>query len=342
MEPLKPADPTELGDITLRGRLGQGGMGTVYYGVRPDGEQVAVKMIREDVIEKAGALDRFDREILAIQTVQGPRVANLVKTSDPGQEPPWFAVEYVRGLTLAEYIFERAPLPAELGAALGLGLAEALASIHQAGVLHRDLKPSNILLGVDGPRVIDFGLAALTQAQALGDITRTSDVIGTPMCMSPEQARSERALTPAVDVYSLGVVMLFAVTGHFPYQRPVLAATLLAIADPTTAPDLSGLPDILAEPVGAMLAHAPAARPPLDEVTAALTKALAEHGVTDPGEAQRQLARRTYIERGDDPPPPEPPRTRPRRLPDDPQVPIQLVQRVADTLRRDYSRDARF
>jgi eukaryotic-like serine/threonine-protein kinase len=340
VEPLKPSDPTELGGIALRGRLGQGGMGTVYFGVMPDGEQVAVKTIRDDLLQQSAVLGRFDREALAIGMVQGPRVANLVGASEPAETPPWFAAEYVRGLTLAEYVTERGPLSSALAAALGLALAEALAAIHQADILHRDLKPSNILLGVDGPRVIDFGLAALTETPS--DLTRTSDIIGTPVCMAPEQAHGTRNLSTAVDVYSLGAVLLFALTSRYPYQRPTRASMLFAIADPATPPDLSGLPEILGRPIGDMLAKSPDARPSIDEVTATLTKALAECGLTDPGEALRRLAGVTYVERDDDPPPAEPPRSRPRRLPDDPRVPSLLVQRVADTLRRDYSRDARF
>ena len=205
VEPLKPADPAELGGIVLRGRLGRGGMGTVYYGITPDGEPVAVKVIREDLVEKSEARGRFDREALAIGMVQGPRVANLITTSRPDENRQWFAVEYVRGLTLSEYVTEYGALPAELGAALGIGLAEALAAIHEAGILHRDLKPSNILLGKDGPKVIDFGLAALTATP--GDLTRTDETIGTPVCMSPEQVNSAKDLTTAADVYSLGAVL---------------------------------------------------------------------------------------------------------------------------------------
>jgi eukaryotic-like serine/threonine-protein kinase len=267
--PLKAADPTELGGIALRGRLGRGGMGTVYYGVTPDGEQVAVKMIREDLLDQSEILARFDREAIAIGMVQGPRVANLIATSGPEEAPPWFAVEYVRGLTLAEYVTEHGPLPAALGAALGLGIAEALTEIHAAGIRHRDLKPANIILGKDGPHVIDFGLAALTRAP--GDLTRTSQMIGTPVCMAPEQANSPKDLPPATDVYALGAVLLFALTGHYPYSRPTLPAMLVAITDAATPPDLSGVPQPLIAPVTAMLAHVPAARPALEEVTAELT-----------------------------------------------------------------------
>jgi hypothetical protein len=104
VDPLKAADPTELSGFALRGRLGRGGMGTVYYGITPDGEQVAVKMIREDLLDRSEVLGRFDREAIAIEMVQGPRVANLVASSGSEESPPWFAVESVRGLTLAEYV----------------------------------------------------------------------------------------------------------------------------------------------------------------------------------------------------------------------------------------------
>jgi serine/threonine protein kinase len=336
VDPLKPADPAELGGIALRGRLGRGGMGTVYYGVTPDGEQVAVKMIREDLLEKSEALGRFDREALAIGMVQGPRVANLVTTSPPDEAPPWFAVEYVRGLTLTEHVTQYGPLPAELAAALGIGLAEALTAIHEAGILHRDLKPSNILLAKDGPKVIDFGLAALTAAP--GDLTRSAETIGTPVCMAPEQVNSTKDLTTSADVYSLGAVLVFALTSHYPYERPTVPALLHAIADAATPPDLAGVPEILACRIAAMLAHAPTARPALDEVTAALTELL----TGDPAAGLRQLADATYRERPADPPPADPPRTRRPRLPENLRVPSALVQQIADSLRRDYSKDAPF
>jgi eukaryotic-like serine/threonine-protein kinase len=340
VESLKPADPRELGGIALHGRLGRGGMGMVYYGVTPDGEPVAMKMIRDDLLEKSEVLGRFDREALAIGMVQSPRVANLVKASDPDEAPPWFAVEYVRGLTLKEYVEDFGPLTVSLGAALGIGLAEALTAIHEAGILHRDLKPANILLGQDGPRVIDFGLAALMAAP--GDLTGTAETIGTPVCMAPEQARSPRDLTEAVDVYALGAVLTYALTGHYPYMRPSLPSMLFAIADAATPPDLSGVPEPLIAAVTSMLAHAPAARPGLLDATAMLAKVLADVGLTDPGEALRQLAVRTYRERGTDPPPVDPPPPRALRLPENPKVPSPLVRQIAGTLRRDYSRGAPF
>ena len=166
MKPLKSGDPRHVGDIALRGRLGEGGMGTVYFGVTPDGARVAVKTIRQDLTENDEAKDRFDREILVLGMVAGPRIAALLAASEPDEVPPWFATEYVQGLTLSEYITERGPLPTTMAAALGVMLAEGLDDIHTAGLLHRDLKPGNVILGADGPRVIDFGLAGLIDGRA--------------------------------------------------------------------------------------------------------------------------------------------------------------------------------
>jgi serine/threonine protein kinase len=340
VEPLRSADPAELGGIFLRGRLGWGGMGIVYFGVSPEGEQVAVKTIREEHLDKSEALDRFEREILAIGMVQGPRVATLISASPPEDSPPWFVSEYVRGLTLAEYINEYGPLPADLACALGLGLAEALDAIHEAEILHRDLKPSNILLARDGPKVIDFGLAAVMADR--GDLTRSSQPIGTPLCMAPEQVNSAKDATTATDVYALGAVLLFALTGHYPYQRPTGTAMLVAIADPAVEPDTAGLPAPLMPLVTSMLGFAQAARPTLPDVSAVLVKALADAGSTDPGDALLRLADRTYVERASDPPPADPPRPHRPRMPANPDVPASLVLQMADDLRRDYDRSARF
>jgi serine/threonine protein kinase len=340
VEPLKPADPAELGGIELGGRLGRGGMGVVFYGVTPDGEQVAVKMIREELLERSEARGRFEREGLAIGMVQGPRVASLVASSLPDEFPPWFAVEYIRGLTLTEYVAQRGPLPTDLAAALGIGLTEALTAIHEAGILHRDLKPSNIILGKDGPKVIDFGLAALTAAP--GDLTHTSETIGTPVCMAPEQVTSAKDLTTAADIYSLGAVLVFALTTHYPYERPTVPATLHAIADAATLPDLAGVPENLVGLVADMLAHAPSARPVLSKVTATLTEVLDARGSADPADRLQRLAEVTYRERPTDPPPADPPRAWRPRLPKNPRVPSVLVQQVANDLRLGYASSAPF
>jgi len=338
MKPLKSGDPHMAGDIALRGRLGEGGMGTVYFGVTPDGARVAVKTIRRDLTENDEAKDRFDREIIVLGMVAGPRIAALLTASEPDEVPPWFATEYVQGLTLSVYSTERGPLSTPMAAALGVMLAEGLHDIHTAGLLHRDLKPGNVILGADGPRVIDFGLAGLIDGAS--DITHTSEMLGTPVCMAPEQAKTPKDLTTAVDVHALGAVLMFAMTGRYPYERPTVAALLLAITDPATDPDLSGLPEEIKPLITGMLAHHPASRRTLADVTTELTTILNEAGLSLT-EAQTEFTRLTYLERDTDPPAAPPaPRTNVRRLPGEPHVPSDLVRQVAEDLRHRYARGA--
>ena len=328
-----------MGDIELHGRLGEGGMGTVYFGLTPDGDRVAVKMIRHDLTENDEARDRFDREILALGMVAGPRIAALLAASEPDAKRPWFATEYVQGLTLSEYVAERGPLATPMAAALGVLLAEGLHDIHTAGLLHRDLKPGNVILGADGPRVIDFGLAGFKDRP--GDITHTSAMVGTPVCMAPEQAASPKDLTAAADVYALGAVLTFAMTGRYPYERPTVPALLLAISDPATDPDLSGLPEKIKPLITGMLTHHPGSRRTLAEVTTELKKMLNDAGLSLT-QAQSEFARLTYIEPDTDPalPPPPAPTAARRRLPGSPHVPGDLVRQVAENLRLQYARGA--
>lgn len=333
MEPLKPADPPVLGDIELHGVLGEGGMGKVYFGVTPDGLRVAVKVIHPHLADRTDVRARFDREIAALRMVQGPRVAVLVDAAGPEAEQPWLAMEYVRGQNLRDHVETDGPLTADMGAALGELLAEALAEIHAAGLLHRDLKPANILLGRDGPKVIDFGLVALTESAS--DLTGTASPLGTLICMPPEQAESARDVTRAADVYGLGATLLFALTGHYPYEPGPAVPVLRAITDLDTPPDLSGLPADLAPLITAMLAHDPAARPTTAEVAKALRSRIAS-SITA---ARVHLVSLTYVEQAGDPPvdvAPPPPPARPRR--DGHPLPTLVVARLADRLRSGYDR----
>ena len=317
-------------------------MGTVYYGVTPDGDEVAVKTIQSRYLNRPDLRSRFEREVAVMEMVQGPRVGNLIAAADRGERLQWLATEYIRGLTLTQYVAEHGTLPASLAAALGVALADALTSIHQAGVLHRDLKPGNIILGQDGPRVIDFGLAALSDSPGL--LTVTNDVLGTPPCMSPEQAKSSRDVTAATDVYALGATLTFAAAAHYPHQRETTRETLSALIDPAVEPDRSGIPDVLLPAISGMLAYAAAARSTVGQVHAELVKVLADAGETDPDAALLHLAEATFWE---NPGAPERPRTvpPPHRLPGpegDPRVPSTLVKQEADRLRRDYAASAPF
>ncbi|GGQ00545.1 hypothetical protein GCM10010140_33300 [Streptosporangium pseudovulgare] len=338
MEPVDRSDPQIIGGIALRGRLGSGGMGRVFYGLTADYEPVAVKVIREEMADRAEVRARFAREVDALRTVQGPHVAGLVDASEEDEEPPWLAVEYVRGLSLKEFVELRGPLAPADAATLGVLLAAALKDVHRAGLLHRDLKPGNILLGRDGPKVIDLGLVAFAEGPT--DLTTSGSTLGTPACMSPEQANTPRSVTAATDVYALGATLLFALTGHYPYQGANLAALLMNIINSEKAPDLAGLPEDFVPFVTAMLAHDPAARPGLAQVTSWLTGPATAGGLTLPV-AVRRLAVATYVERESDPAEPEPSLPKRRDL-TDVVVPGSVVALLAERLRDAYAANARF
>src|SRR5581483_3534416 len=129
-------------------------MGQVFLGLSTGGRRVAVKVIRAELAADPDFRVRFRREVAAARRVSG--LFTAVVEADADAEVPWLATAYVAGPSLAEAVHEHGPLPADSVLALAAGLAESLAAIHAAGVVHRDLKPTNVLLGEDGPRVIDF------------------------------------------------------------------------------------------------------------------------------------------------------------------------------------------
>ncbi|MEU9041061.1 MULTISPECIES: serine/threonine-protein kinase [unclassified Kitasatospora] len=260
--PLSPEDPPEIGGFELLARIGQGGMGQVYLGESPGGEQAAVKVIKPSLVDSETRL-RFAQEIEVLKTVWGNRVAAFLD-ADPEAEPPWLATEYVEGADLRRHVDAYGPLPAVLAASLGATLAEALALVHKQGLLHRDLKPANVLLGPNGPKIIDFGLAVF--AESSSSLTAPNTVVGTPMCMAPEQANGVKPLTEAVDAYALGAVLLFALTGRYPYQAANINVLFHMVTDPDTPPDLTGVPTELSPILASMLAHEAKNRPSLPSV----------------------------------------------------------------------------
>ncbi|MFI6850393.1 serine/threonine protein kinase [Kitasatospora sp. NBC_00085] len=260
--PLSPDDPAEIGGFELLARIGQGGMGQVYLGESPGGEQAAVKVIKPSLVDSETRL-RFAQEVEVLKTVWGNRVAAFLD-ADPEADQPWLATEYVEGADLRRHVDAYGPLPAVLVASLGATLAEALALVHKQGLLHRDLKPANVLLGPNGPKVIDFGLAVF--AESSSSLTAPNTVVGTPMCMAPEQASGVKPLTEAVDVYALGAVLLFALTGRYPYQAANVHVLFHMVTDPDTAPDLTEVPSDLSPVIASMLAHEATARPSLPGV----------------------------------------------------------------------------
>ncbi|MEV6009158.1 serine/threonine-protein kinase [Streptomyces sp. NPDC051976] len=288
MEPLRDADPTAIGGYALVCRIGDGGMGQVFLGESPAGHQAAVKVIKPSILDEDTRL-RFRSEVESLRTVYGPFVAAFVG-ADADADPPWLAVEYVNGPDLRSFVADYGPLPLVETASLGALLAEGLGTIHDAGLLHRDLKPQNILLAAYGPKVIDFGLAVLAERRTA--LTATGFVVGSVLCMPPEQARGGHRLDRSADVYGLGAVLLFAATGHYPYEGRTWQAVALNIEDPTVPPDLTGLPPELRPLVTEMLAADPGARPTLPEVTERLVRVIRGQGLTA-FQAKRRLTDRT-------------------------------------------------
>jgi hypothetical protein len=268
VEPLRRWDPEQVGGYVLIGRLGAGAMGRVYLGRSAAGRLVAVKMIKAELAEEPDFRNRFGQEVAAARRVSGAFTAAVV-AADSEADVPWLATVYVPAPSLSRLVRTCGPIGVPAVRWLAAGCAEALESIHGAGLIHRDLKPSNVLVSPDGPRVIDFGVARAAERIQL---TVTHGSIGTPAYMAPEQARDTRQATAASDIFSLGATMLFAATGHAPYQGETVMDVLVQLA--TGPPDLAGLPAELAEIVAACLERDPRNRPTSASVLARLAPEL--------------------------------------------------------------------
>ena len=265
MEALRPGDPERIGGYECVGRLGTGGMGEVFLARAGDGALVAVKLIHADLADDPAFRARFAREVAAVRRVSGPYTAPLL---DSGDEPrPWLATAYLPGLPLDQAVTRHGPLDEASTRRLGAALAEALGTIHRAGVVHRDLKPANILLTPDGPRVVDFGIASGPESGTLhGPAGRTggaAGTAGTPAYMAPEQLTGG-PVTPAADVFALGGVLTFCRTGAPPGGDGAGGGTGAGGGD-------GGGGDAgLAEVIAACLAEDPARRPTTERLAAVL------------------------------------------------------------------------
>ncbi|WP_067886810.1 serine/threonine-protein kinase [Actinomadura chibensis] len=252
-QPLRAHDPPRLGRYRLLGRLGSGAQGTVYLGEGVDGEHVAVKLLRVQFDDDDTARARFVREAEVAKQVARFCTAQFLDAEVAG-DTPYLVSEYVPGEALNRTVSRDGPLAGGALDRLAVSTASALTAIHRAGIVHRDLKPHNVLLGPDGPRVIDFGLSRVLDAAS----AVSSRAVGTPAYMAPEQV-SGQDVGAAVDVFAWGATITFAATGRPPFGSDSIPAVMYRVLH--HEPDLGGLDGELRELVGASLAKDPAARP---------------------------------------------------------------------------------
>ncbi|PZG11472.1 serine/threonine-protein kinase [Nonomuraea aridisoli] len=258
MSELRADDPRQLGAYRLTRRLGQGGQGVVYLGHSPQGAQVAIKLLHASLSDDPDVRRRFLREVEAVRRVAAFCTAQLLDADLDGDRP-YLVSEYVEGPSLREHVLERGPRRGGSLDRIAIGTATALGAIHRAGVVHRDFKPGNVLLGLDGPQVIDFGVSRL-----MGSTASTGHLpMGTPAYMAPERIKGEPT-GPATDLWAWGLTMVFTATGRNAYAggtyQEVLARVLYG------RPDLSALSGRLREIVDACLAPEPGERPDAEEV----------------------------------------------------------------------------
>lgn len=268
---LTARDPEQVGAYTLVGRLGVGGMGTVYAALGHDSQLFAVRVFHPEFAEDPGFRTRLRREVGLVREVSGPFVPRFL-TADLESGFPWLATELVSGPTLGRWIEDEGPLTGAALVALAAGTLDALRVLHAQGVVHRDLRPGNVVLAPEGPKVLDFGIARALDETVL---TRTGGLAGDSGRIAPERY-SKGVSTPGVDVFAWGALLALAATGREPFGTgtpQVVAGRVL-----WEEPELEGVPADLLPLVRAALAKDPDRRPSAAELLSELTEGVAGDG----------------------------------------------------------------
>jgi serine/threonine-protein kinase len=260
-----------FGQYRLGEKLGAGAMGEVFLAEhemlkRP----CAVKLIRPEVVLRAGTIDRFEREVRINATLSHPNTVEIFDYGRTEDGTYYYVMEYLPGMSLASLVERHGPLPPGRVIYLLRQVALALHEAHEAGLIHRDIKPSNIFAARRGgandvAKLLDFGLArpAPTAASASAGSSDEGKILGTPLYMSPEQATGSRALDGRSDIYSLGAVAYFLLTGRPPFdERSAIEAIIAHVRDPVVPPSQvrDGVPADLESVVLRCLAKDPSAR----------------------------------------------------------------------------------
>ena len=262
---LRDTDPRQVSVYRLLGRLGEGGQGVVFLAVDPIGSQAAVKLLPPTTDPQVRS--RFLKEVAAAQRVARFCTAQVL---DAGifERRPFIVSEYVNGPSLVEVVEQLGPRAGPALERIAVATLTALGAVHAAGMVHRDFKPGNVLLGPDGPVLIDFGLAAVPGMTTMGLSGQVA--LGTPAFMAPEQLAGTR-VTAAADMWSWAVTMVFAGTGELPFKGESLTATAYAILH--SEPKVGRLPEPLGSLVHRCLSKDPAVRPSARGVLAELVAA---------------------------------------------------------------------
>ncbi|MEV4243736.1 protein kinase [Streptosporangium canum] len=261
--PPAAGDPERIGDYRLTGVLGDGGQGVVYLGRDPSDRRVAVKLLHVRMAADPKVRERFMREAEVTRRVAAFCTAQVLDMGITGDRP-YLVSEYIPGPSLKDLVTGDGPRAGSGLDRLAVATLTALAAIHRAGIVHRDFKPDNVIMGPEGPVVIDFGIA-----RVLDGATTSSGLVGTPAYLSPEQLDGHQAGT-ASDVFSWAATMVFAATGHRAFPGDVAAAVMNAVSN--REPDLAGVPERLRPLLAACLAKDPGARPAVSSLLAALTR----------------------------------------------------------------------
>ncbi len=263
LQPLRALDPKQLGDWTILGRLGTGGMGVAFLAEK-DGQWAVVKMVRSDIAEDRHHRARIERELEAMRLAESEHTAALYEQA-LDDDPAWFAMEFIPGLTLTREITDHGAMSKRDLTAFARDLMIVLESVHGAGIVHRDLKPSNIMLSPTGPRLIDFGIADISEGTQL---TRTGAVIGSTGWLAPEQVTGD-PVTPATDIHAWALCVLYAATGEPPFGGPSASHSLYQVLETTPT-----VPASVPKPLDALLISAlskdPVKRPTVARAMTAL------------------------------------------------------------------------